>query len=217
MEAFWPTATVPRARERLSTEAANLRGRIRHAAGDKHIEPVVNTGRYHLNPELLDIDLWRLIDTLRQAATTTDPTTRTTLLHQAINADTGPLAQGHDYDWIEQPREQLRRHGIRARLDLTALLSDTQPQAAADLIHAAATLDPINEDLARHAMHALARVHDAQAVRAVLQQLRAALNDIDEEPSRETTALAAQLQHDITASRGGTDDAPGGPDNGAAH
>ncbi len=205
MEAFWPTATVRRAGERLSTEAGNLRGRIREAAAvtneDKGFQPVVNTGsRYHLNPDLLDIDVWRLIDLLRRAGTTTDPTARATLLRQAIDANTGTLADGYDYDWITQPREQLRRHGIRTRLDLAILLGDSEPAAAAELLHGATKLDPINEDLARQAMQALARVGDAPAVRAVLQQLRAALDDIDEEPSAETIALAAQLQRDIATS-----------------
>jgi DNA-binding SARP family transcriptional activator len=209
MEAFWPTATVRRAGERLSTEVGNLRGRIKHAAGvtkdDKGFQPVVNTGsRYHLNPDAVDIDVWRLIDLLRRVGTITDSTAKATLLRQAVDAYTGTLADGHDYDWIDQPREQLRRYGIRARLDLAALLGDTEPATAADLVHAAAQLDPINEDLARQAMRAMARVGDAAAVRAVLQQLRAALDDIDEEPSAETIAVAAQLQRDITSTGAGS-------------
>jgi hypothetical protein len=60
-EAFWPTATVRRGGERLSTEVGALRRRIRQAAGDKDIQPVVNPGsRYHLDPNLVDIDVWRL-------------------------------------------------------------------------------------------------------------------------------------------------------------
>ncbi|MGI5243403.1 hypothetical protein [Dactylosporangium sp. CA-139066] len=67
--------------------------------------------------------MWQLTDALRQASTTTEPTSRAALLRQAIDAHTGPLAQGHDYDWIEPPREQLRRHGIRARLSLAQLIT----------------------------------------------------------------------------------------------
>jgi two-component SAPR family response regulator len=209
MEAFWPTATVPRARERLSTEAGDLRRRVRQAAGDKDLQPVVNTGsRYHLDPQLLDIDVWRLLDALRQAGATTDPTARATALRQAVDAHTGTLAAGQDYDWIEQPREQLRRHGIRARLNLAALIADPEPRTAADLAQAAAALDPINEDLARQAMRALARIGDAGAVRAALQRLRAALDDIDEEPSGETIALAAQLQREIASTGRRPDDQP---------
>jgi DNA-binding SARP family transcriptional activator len=198
MEAFWPTATVPRARERLSTEAGDLRRRIRQAAADKDIQPMVNTGsRYHLDPNLLDIDVWRLIGALRQATATTDPAARITALRHAVEAHTGGLADGYDYDWIEQPREQLRRHGIRARLHLAELLAGTQPRTTADLTVTAAGLDPFNEDLARQAMRALATVGDAAGIRAQLQRLRGALDEIDEEPSGETIALAAQLQRDI--------------------
>ncbi|GAA4262811.1 hypothetical protein GCM10022255_101680 [Dactylosporangium darangshiense] len=206
MEAFWPTATVRRAGERLSTEVGDLRRRIRHAAADTTIQPVINTGgRYHLDPNHLDLDVWQLIDALRQASTTTEPGTRATLLRQAIDAHTGPLAQGHDYDWIEPPREQLRRHGIRARLNLAELITADDPRGAADLIHAAAALDPINEDLARHAMRAIARLGDAEAVRDVLQHLRAALDDIDEQPSPDTIALATQLQRDVATTSNGPD------------
>lgn len=202
MEAFWPTATVRRAGERLSTEAGDLRRRIRQAAGDKDIQPVVNTGsRYHLDPNLVDIDVWRLIDALRQAAATTEPANRAALLRQAVDAHTGTLAQGHDYDWIEQPREQLRRHGIRARLNLAELVGADDPAAAAQLVRAAAALDPINESLARQAMRALASVGDAAGVRTMLGGLRSTLDDIDEEPSGETIALASELQRDIAAGR----------------
>jgi DNA-binding SARP family transcriptional activator len=204
MEAIWPTAAVRRAGQRLSTEVANLRGRIRQAAGatghDKGFQPVVNTGsRYHLNPDLLDIDVWHLVDLRRRAGATTDPAARATLLREAVDASTGTLAEGYAYDWIAQPREQLRRHSIRATLDLATLLGDAEPATAADLLRAASQLDPINEDLARRTMRALARIGDAAAVRTVLQQLRTALDDIDEEPSAETIALAAQLQRDIAS------------------
>src|SRR5207248_8171938 len=82
-EAFWPDASNRRAGERLQTEVGDLRARVRDAYraanpdtdpdGDKgeQLQPVVNTGgRYHLNPDLVDIDWWTVQDTL--AAATTD-------------------------------------------------------------------------------------------------------------------------------------------------
>jgi hypothetical protein len=47
-------------------------------------------------------------------------------------------------------------------------------------------------------MRGLARAGDAAGVRAQLQRLRDALPEIDEEPSAETIALAAQLQRELT-------------------
>ncbi|BCB89332.1 hypothetical protein [Phytohabitans suffuscus] len=115
---------------------------------------MINTGgRYHLNPDLLDIDVWRLVDALRQAGAATDPTARINALQQVVDADTGDLSAGFDYDWIDRPREQLRRQGFRARLHLADLLAGTDPRQAADLAKAAATLEPYNRGVAgsRHA------------------------------------------------------------------
>ncbi|MEJ3741747.1 bacterial transcriptional activator domain-containing protein [Actinomycetes bacterium KLBMP 9797] len=214
MEVIWPHASVTRAGERLQTEVGDLRGKIRQAAGDNDVQPVINTGgRYHLNPDLLDIDLWRLVDAHRKAAAATEPTARITALRQAVEVDTGDLAAGFDYDWIDRPREQLRRQGFRARLHLADLVAGTDPKQASDLATAAATLEPYNEEVARQVMRLLARAGDAAGVRAQLQRLRDALAETDVEPSGETIALAAQLQREITGtirSHGEpTDDSPG--------
>jgi hypothetical protein len=94
---------------------------------------------------LLDIDVWQLLNYLREASTVTDPTIRTRLLRAAVAAHTGVFAEGRDYDWIEPHREQLRRNGIRARLALADLLA-TDPTASAAAMVQAADLDPHNED-----------------------------------------------------------------------
>ena len=198
MEAFWPTATIRRASERLSTEVASLRRAIRQAAADPAIQPVVNTGsRYHLDPRLLDIDVWTLPDAVNRAAATTDPAARIAALREAVAADRGPLGAGYDYDWLEQHRERHRRYGIQARLQLADLLAPSDPGEAADLVDAAAELDPYSEDLARRAMRAAANTGKGDAVAAALARLRAALAEIDEEPSTETQTLAAGLQRQI--------------------
>ena len=63
----------------------------------------------------------------------------------------------------------------------------------------AAELDPLNEDVARAVMRSLAAIGDYAGIRAHLQRLRAALNQIDEEPSAETIALAAcRWRNEIT-------------------
>ncbi|MEU4426456.1 BTAD domain-containing putative transcriptional regulator [Actinoplanes sp. NPDC024001] len=186
MEAFWPRATVRRAAERLSTEAANLRRHLRQAAGDKSVQPVINTGgHYHLDPDLLAIDLWQLSDALRGAAA--DPAARLDLLRRAVDTHTGILAEGFDYDWIEQPREHFRRLGVRARVELAELVD---PEEAARLLGDAACIDPINEELARRAIRATLATGDEPGAALVLHRLRQALADIDEEPSAETVALA---------------------------
>lgn len=195
MEALWPEAALRRAAERLSTEVGNLRRCIRQAAIAQDVQPVVNTGgRYHLDPSLVDVDAWTFQDALHRATATTDPALRQEALQTAVSAHAGPLTDGRDYHWLEPAREQIRRNGIRARLHLADLVSAQDPRRAAELTKAAATLDPTNEELARLAMGAHARVGDTLSVAARLRHLRSALREIDEEPSPDTLALATQLQ-----------------------
>jgi DNA-binding SARP family transcriptional activator len=189
MEVLWPDATVRRAQERLSTEVANLRRCIRKAADDPSVQGVINTGgRYHLNADLLDTDIWTLDHALHQAASTQDPDVRADVLRHAVATHTGVLADGQDYDWIEPHREHLRRHGIRARIHLAQAVADTDAEQAAALTEAAADLDPTSEDLARRHIHALKRVGDAAAIRRRVQVLTQALAEIDEEPSPDMIA-----------------------------
>jgi DNA-binding SARP family transcriptional activator/nucleoid-associated protein YgaU len=195
MEAIWPEASLRRAAERLSTEVGNLRRCIRQAGVDRDLQPVINTGgRYHLNPLLVDVDAWTFQDALHQTTTATDPALRQQALRTAVSAHAGPLADGRDYHWLEPAREQIRRNGIRARLHLADLVSANDPRQAADFTKAAASLDPANEELACLAMGAHARVDDTLAVAARLRHLRAALREIDEEPSPETLSLSTRLQ-----------------------
>jgi DNA-binding SARP family transcriptional activator len=200
MEVLWPDATVRRAQERLSTEVANLRRCIRKAADDPNVQGVINTGgRYHLNADLLDIDIWTLDHALHQAASTQDPAVRADVLRRSVDTHTGVLADGHDYDWIEQHREHLRRHGIRARIHLAEAVADTDPEQAAALTEAAADLDPTNEDLARRAMTALHRIGDIPATKSRFETLRRSLDDIDEEPGAEIVELQRRLLDSVSA------------------
>jgi DNA-binding SARP family transcriptional activator len=212
-EAFWPDASNRRAGERLQTEVGDLRGRIRdayHASDkdtdqdqdkDEQVQPVINTGgRYHLNPDLVDIDWWTVQDAL--AAAITDTSHQMQHLRRAVDAFHGPLADGCTYDWLPDVEEHVRRQGIIAYTQLAQLVADTDPTEAARWLDQATTLDPINEELARTAMRAHARIQDADAVRAQLHRIRAALDEIDLEPDEQTITLATDLLRQIAAHRG---------------
>jgi len=213
-EAFWPDASNRRAGERLQTEVGDLRARVRDAyraanpdtETDEQLQPVVNTGgRYHLNPDLVDIDWWTVQDAL--AAATTDTAHRVEHLRRAVDAFGGPLAEGCGYDWLPDVAEHVRRQGIIAYTQLATLVADTDADTDADidtaeaarLFDRAAALEPINEELARAAMRAQARLGDADAVRAALHRIRTALDEIDVEPDEATTTLAADLLGQITS------------------
>jgi DNA-binding SARP family transcriptional activator len=205
-EALYGDATRDRARQRLSTDVANLRGRIRHAAtngdsngnsdttnGDKAGDPVVNSGgRYHLNPELLDIDWWRVQDAAARAKKATTPADQVAALQEALIHYHGPLAQDRDYEWAARAREHTRRLGVAIHARLAALVGDSAPARAAQLLEAACELDPYHEDTAQLAMRAHARIGDTEAVKARLRRLRAALDELDEAPDEGTEEVAKQ-------------------------
>ena len=96
-EALYPDATIHRATQRLATDVANLRNRIRHIlgpAGDR-ADPVINTGgRYHLNADLVDVDWWTVHDLATSAKHSEDRDERMRFLREAIEAYHGVLADG---------------------------------------------------------------------------------------------------------------------------
>ncbi|MGI5186133.1 AfsR/SARP family transcriptional regulator [Dactylosporangium sp. CA-152071] len=155
MEALWPAATVTRAADSLSTEVANLRSTVRKAAGDRHAQAVHNLGgRYTLNADLLDIDLWQL----EQAVAADNPAApdRQQRLRAAAALYAGDLATTAAHGWLEAARERCRQHTITAHQRLAAALEVVQPAEAAALLDAADGIDPYNETLALAAINAFA-------------------------------------------------------------
>jgi two-component SAPR family response regulator len=98
--------------------------------------------RYRLNPQRIDVDLWRLHEAIRAAA---EPTTRATALRRVVDTYVGDLADGWPWPWLDPHREATRRQV----LDAYAALAADQPEAAVQLLHAAALVDPVNDELRR--------------------------------------------------------------------
>ena len=193
MEAFWPDAHLGPARDRLYAEVSDLRRRIRQAAGNSKIQPVLTSGQhYQLNADVVDVDIWQ-IDALVESAAATDGPPSVAALTRAVALDSGILAANADWDGIEPAREQARRTSIRARVRLAELVAAAQPQRARDLVNEATMIDPYNEALAQQAMRLCADAGDLAGVESHLRRLRAALVDIDAEPTEATIALADQL------------------------
>ncbi|HET8659164.1 MAG TPA: LysM peptidoglycan-binding domain-containing protein [Micromonosporaceae bacterium] len=212
MEAIWGDATPRRAAERLSTCVGNLRGVIRTVAqpspatedGDgneknrKQIDPVVNTGsHYHLDPALLRVDWWTVLDEYAQVAAADDDTARLAHLQTAIGAIGGGLADGMDYEWIDTDREHTRRRTVKIYAQAAQLLVDTDPHQSRAYTDIACELDPLCDELARRAMHAAAQVGDADAVRDRLTVLRRSLDDAGIELDPGTEQLATNLLRDL--------------------
>ncbi|MDT5024391.1 MAG: hypothetical protein QOE61_817 [Micromonosporaceae bacterium] len=222
MEAIWPDATRRRASERLSTNVGNLRGLLRaahpsadtmntdntgttaiddkargdkeKAAARKQPNPIPNTGsRYHLDPAMVQVDWWTVLDEYTQVATASDDEARLHHLMAAIAAVSGPLAAGLEYDWIDTDREHVRRRLIKLHAHAAELLGDDDPHQTRTLCDNACLLDPLSDELARRAMRAAAAVGDADGIRHHLHTLRQALEDASLDIDDSTEQLAADL------------------------
>ncbi|MEU4160407.1 BTAD domain-containing putative transcriptional regulator [Actinoplanes sp. NPDC026670] len=184
------------ARQQLHTNASNLRHVLARAGGPLRGGYLLKRGttdRYRLDPATVQVDLWQLRDLLNKARRGTPPE-RLDLLRQACDLYTAPLADGHDYEWIDDQRQHAHRWGIEAHLLLAETLLPDDPQAAGTILDKAMTLDPYNEDLYRTAMRARHALGDHDGVQTLLQALTTVLADIDTAPTAETVTLARTLQ-----------------------
>ncbi|MEU2169601.1 transcriptional regulator [Micromonospora chersina] len=197
-----PDARLSQADQRVHTNASNLRHVLGRAgtADTKNAYVIKTAGRYRLDPATVDVDVWTLRDLLRRSAIATGPRRRD-LLTAACDLYTAPLADGHDYEWLQPHREAVRRWGTEAHLLLADDLIHSDPQAASDLLDKAIGLDHYNEALYTRAMHARHALGDADGIRTLLHALTKALADLDAEPQEETIALATQIGGSMAESR----------------
>ncbi|AEB42650.1 transcriptional activator domain-containing protein [Micromonospora maris AB-18-032] len=193
-----PDAPRSKAPHRLHTYVSALRKTLTRTGGATGNYLTHPGRRYALNRELIDADLWRMRDALRDAQRADDPDERLTALRTAVAAYQGALADGFDYEWIEAPREAIRRQALDAHLALAAATPD--PAEAITVLNTAIHHDPYAESVYQHAMRAHAALGHLDEIVALRRTLTHRLHDIDTTPSRDTLTLADQLITELQAS-----------------
>ncbi|MEV4199330.1 BTAD domain-containing putative transcriptional regulator [Micromonospora globbae] len=189
MALVWPEVRPTFSRRQFHTTMSELRQTLAEAAG---ADPVERTdGRYHLDPQLIDIDLWALNTAIDQAATAVDPAQHAAALRRIIDLYTGAVADGHNWLWLAPYREATRRHIVDAYVALAE--GEPQPREALALIQDAIRLDPYNEDLYQHAMRLHARLASPDGVRRTLRTLTERLSELEVRISPQTQQVAAEL------------------------
>jgi DNA-binding SARP family transcriptional activator len=208
LDDLWPAERRHITANRLYTGVSNLRKILAASVGD-HIGAIYvdkRNGRYRLNPETVDVDLWRLRagHTAARAAARHDQPARIAGLRRACLAGNGLLAAGESYEWIEPHRHGTLKLALDDHTALAVALQDDRPEEAARLLGVAFSLDQANEILCRAAMTAHHRTGNIEAIRSLLQTLTRALADIGEKPTSETATLVARL----TTARPGPESQP---------
>ncbi|MDG4834187.1 bacterial transcriptional activator domain-containing protein [Solwaraspora sp. WMMD1047] len=188
-EAIWPHLRPASITGRLYTTISELR-RTLHTDGVTVIDRAGN--RYRLPADTVEVDLWRLTAAVDEAATAVGAADRDRTLRQAIGAYPGELAAGHDWPWLPPVREALRRQVIDA---YAALAAEADPPTALRLLRDAVGVDPLNEDLHRRTVRALAAVGDRDGIDTLLDRyartLAAAGLPPGGDPRHDTTAQPA--------------------------
>jgi DNA-binding SARP family transcriptional activator/LysM repeat protein len=195
LDDLMPEAPASKAPERLHTYVSDLRSVMRRIGGPGTYLTHPHQ-RYTLNPDGVDVDLWRMRAAIREAHQAEDPRQRIDALQQAVDAYRGPLADGADYQWAESYREAIRQQALDAHLALADALTG-DPAAQARILEAAIGHSPYSEHLYQQAMRARAALGHLDAIRTLRRALDRALADIDAEPSDDTITLADQLIADL--------------------
>jgi len=191
--AIWPNAPAERPYNSFHATLSQLRKALAKTASEKLRDAVVHgDGRYRLHPDLVDVDLWHLRDTLTTATGTTGPQ-QLAALHDVPALYPGDLTDHLTADWLAGPRQTLHREVLDALSTLIHTTADPR-QLLAWLEHAR-TLDPYNEDLYRRIIDTQARLGQHDAIPRTISLLTTALADIDRQPTPDTLTLADHLQH----------------------
>ena len=203
MDDLMPDAPASKAPERLYTYVSDLRAVMRSIGGPATYVTHPHR-RYVLNPDAVDIDLWRMRAAIRDAQQATDPQQRIDALRLVVDLYRGPFADGADYEWAEPYREAIRQQVLDAHLALADALTDS-PAAQARILEQAIAHSPYSEHLYQQAMRAHAVLGHVDAIRTLRRALDRALAEIDTQVGDDTVTLADRLIADLQ-SRGRRDD-----------
>ncbi|MDG4793498.1 BTAD domain-containing putative transcriptional regulator [Micromonospora sp. WMMD1082] len=191
-----PAAAV----KRIRTDITSARRVLRAATG--HDEPMFivydpATGRYHLDPQTVTVDLWQMLTAINQAISSDDDAMVLAALHRATELYAGDFAEGHDHPWAVDYATSYRHQILTAYTRIAEILEPDHPDHAVTALEHAVDLDPVNEELYQRIMRIHGRQQRPDAARRTLRRLEKHLTDLgDTEPTQATRRVAArQLRH----------------------
>lgn len=199
---IWPDAPKDRPYNSFHATLSQLRRALRTATHGAHSDITIHSdGHYALDRNLITVDLWQLSDALRTSRHASDDEQRRAEVERVVDLYSGDFAADLSAEWLEGPRESLRRDVLDAVSGLVRILRG-EPEQALALLERVRVLAPYNEaiyrDIARFQVH----VGQQDDVARTFALLTTKLAEIDEQPSEETSALYDLLQRSRSADQG---------------
>lgn len=182
---------------RVRTDLNAARSLLREATGisgrGKFVIYNRATDRYRIDPDLIDVDLWRMLAALQAANTASDDNACLAALHEAVDCYGGDFADGHDRAWVTDYATTYRHQLLAVYARIAEILETDHPDQAIAALENAIDHDPINEELYQRLMRIHGRLDRPDAVRRALRLLEDRLDDLAEaEPSETTRRIAAR-------------------------
>jgi DNA-binding SARP family transcriptional activator len=170
-------------------------------AGTLQAGSTVRVADYSVDHDQITVDLWHLQDALETSRHDTSEQPHRPALQRVVELCSGALAADLTTEWIEAPREALRRDVLATASALVRIVRDDESEEALALLERARTLDRYNEAIYRDLARIQTRLGQDDAIPRTLTLLTTTLAEIDDEPSRETAALCDSLRRPRPAQR----------------
>ncbi|SCG81571.1 transcriptional activator domain-containing protein [Micromonospora rifamycinica] len=189
-----PDVNPASAVKRVRTDITTARRVLRTATG--HDEPMFivfdpATGRYHLDPQTVTVDLWHMLTAINHATISDNDDETLAALRRATDLYAGDFAEGRDHAWAVDYATSYRHQILTAYARIAEILEPDHPDRAVAALERATDLDPVNEELYQRIMRIHGRQQRPDAVRRTLRLLEERLADLaDAEPSQATRRVA---------------------------
>jgi DNA-binding SARP family transcriptional activator len=191
---------------RVRTDLNAIRSLLREVTGiegrGKFIVHEAASGRYRIDPDLIEVDLWRMLSAIDRANKASDDEAAClAALREAVACYGGDFAEGQDRAWVIDYATTYRHQLLGAYARIAEILEADQPDQAIAALEAAIDHDPVNEELYQRIMRIHGRLARPDAVRRTLRLLENRLAELGEaEPSEATRRVAArQLKPTLTS------------------
>jgi DNA-binding SARP family transcriptional activator len=190
IDALMPERDLDTGTTMFHTAINNVRKTLRAAVGTREPMFIIHAfGRYHLDPTIIDVDLWQFQTALHKAQHATTDNDRIEALQAIPDLYLGELAEGLYYTWVETERENLRRRATDALTYLARLKQNDQPDQALAILEKAIDHDPYAEALYQELMRLQIRLDRSDSANRTYQLLTNRLADLDTQPTNESQQL----------------------------